>query len=101
VLKRIEQGWMHNALTQRHTDLKNEFYDKVRARGGTPNSACANRSVASRSYGLPTRRRSPDSRAMSRPSSAPCTKRLSRTVSCKAPRQRPDVHSLVVVSLPC
>lgn len=27
-----------NALTQRHTDLKNEFYDKVRARGGIPDS---------------------------------------------------------------
>ncbi|GAA3904015.1 hypothetical protein GCM10022244_12730 [Streptomyces gulbargensis] len=25
-----------NALTQRHTDLKNEFYDRVRARGQTP-----------------------------------------------------------------
>ncbi|APY85543.1 hypothetical protein DCW30_25315 [Streptomyces alfalfae] len=27
-----------NALTQRHTDLKNEFYDRVRARGQTPDS---------------------------------------------------------------
>ncbi|MFD4941419.1 hypothetical protein ACFVYE_15500 [Streptomyces sp. NPDC058239] len=27
-----------NALTQRHTDLKNDFYDKVRGRGGTPDS---------------------------------------------------------------
>ncbi len=27
-----------NALTQRHTDLKNEFYEKVRARGETPDS---------------------------------------------------------------
>ncbi|MFD3613055.1 hypothetical protein ACFWXA_34295 [Streptomyces atroolivaceus] len=27
-----------NALTQRHTDLKNEFYETVRARGGTPDS---------------------------------------------------------------
>jgi hypothetical protein len=27
-----------NALTQRHTDLKNEFYEKVRARGGIPDS---------------------------------------------------------------
>jgi len=25
-----------NALTQRHRDLKNEFYQRVRARGGTP-----------------------------------------------------------------
>ncbi|WP_406110099.1 hypothetical protein OG698_45355 [Streptomyces sp. NBC_01003] len=25
-----------NALTQRHPDLRNEFYDKVRARGQTP-----------------------------------------------------------------
>ncbi|MFI5775026.1 hypothetical protein ACIA74_42645 [Streptomyces sp. NPDC051658] len=34
----IEAGVPRNALTQRHTDLKNEFYDKVRARGGTPDS---------------------------------------------------------------
>jgi hypothetical protein len=27
-----------NALTQRHLDLKNEFYDKVRARGAMPDS---------------------------------------------------------------
>ncbi|NML54968.1 hypothetical protein HHL19_35195 [Streptomyces sp. R302] len=27
-----------NALTQRHLDLKNEFYDKVRARGQMPDS---------------------------------------------------------------
>ncbi|MFB6502066.1 MULTISPECIES: hypothetical protein [unclassified Streptomyces] len=27
-----------NALTQRHLDLKNEFYEKVRARGATPDS---------------------------------------------------------------
>jgi hypothetical protein len=27
-----------NALTQRHLDLKNEFYDKVRSRGQTPDS---------------------------------------------------------------
>ncbi|RBQ13994.1 hypothetical protein DP939_43040 [Spongiactinospora rosea] len=25
-----------NALTQRHTDLKNEFYQRVQARGATP-----------------------------------------------------------------
>ncbi|MFI1721784.1 hypothetical protein [Streptomyces sp. NPDC020489] len=31
-----EAGVPRNALTQRHLDLKNEFYDKVRARGGTP-----------------------------------------------------------------
>ncbi|MBL1095939.1 hypothetical protein [Streptomyces coffeae] len=35
----LEAGVPRNALTQRrHTDLKNEFYDKVRARGGTPDS---------------------------------------------------------------
>ncbi|MFJ7496829.1 hypothetical protein ACIQZB_37905 [Streptomyces sp. NPDC097727] len=34
----VEAGAPRNALTQRHTDLKNEFYDKVRARGGTPDS---------------------------------------------------------------
>ncbi|WP_328544025.1 hypothetical protein [Streptomyces europaeiscabiei] len=28
-----------NALTQRHLDLKNEFYDKVRARGAMPETA--------------------------------------------------------------
>lgn len=33
-----EAGVRRNALTQRHTDLKNEFYDKVRALGGTPDS---------------------------------------------------------------
>ncbi|MFB7596744.1 hypothetical protein [Streptomyces sp. NPDC056160] len=33
-----EAGVPRNALTQRHTDLKNDFYDKVRARGGTPDS---------------------------------------------------------------
>ncbi|MHA4815437.1 hypothetical protein ACXZ65_13900 [Streptomyces aculeolatus] len=27
-----------NALTQRHTDLKNDFYERVRARGGTPDT---------------------------------------------------------------
>ncbi|MFB8412441.1 hypothetical protein [Streptomyces albidoflavus] len=27
-----------NALTQRHTDLKNDFYEQVRARGQTPDS---------------------------------------------------------------
>jgi hypothetical protein len=25
-----------NALTQRHTDLKNEFYERVKARGAPP-----------------------------------------------------------------
>ncbi|MFS0696695.1 hypothetical protein [Streptomyces nitrosporeus] len=34
----VEAGVPRNALTQRHTDLKNEFYDKVRDRGGTPDS---------------------------------------------------------------
>ncbi|MFJ2746361.1 hypothetical protein ACIO3O_42630 [Streptomyces sp. NPDC087440] len=34
----LEAGVPRNALTQRHTDLKNEFYAKVRARGGTPDS---------------------------------------------------------------
>lgn len=33
-----EAGVPRNALTQRHTDLKNEFYDQVRARGQTPDS---------------------------------------------------------------
>ena len=27
-----------NALTQRHTDLRNEFYERVKERGGTPTS---------------------------------------------------------------
>lgn len=31
-----EAGVPRNALTQRHPDLKNEFYEKVRERGGTP-----------------------------------------------------------------
>jgi septal ring factor EnvC (AmiA/AmiB activator) len=34
----IEADVPRNALTQRHTDLKNEFYDHVRARGGTPDA---------------------------------------------------------------
>jgi len=34
----VEASVPRNALTQRHTDLKNEFYDKARARGGTPDS---------------------------------------------------------------
>lgn len=34
----IEAQVPRNALTQRHPDLKNEFYDKVRARGQTPDS---------------------------------------------------------------
>ncbi|UQI49840.1 hypothetical protein M1P56_35715 (plasmid) [Streptomyces sp. HU2014] len=31
-----EAGVPRNALTQRHLDLKNEFYERVRARGGIP-----------------------------------------------------------------
>ncbi|MFJ6486441.1 MULTISPECIES: hypothetical protein [unclassified Streptomyces] len=34
----FEAGVPRNALTQRYTDLKNMFYDRVRARGGTPDS---------------------------------------------------------------
>ncbi|MDH6436030.1 hypothetical protein M2158_004570 [Streptomyces sp. SAI-144] len=34
----LEAGVPRNALTQRRTDLKNEFYAEVRARGGTPDS---------------------------------------------------------------
>lgn len=30
----IEAGVPRNALTQRHTDLKNEFYQRIRERGG-------------------------------------------------------------------
>jgi hypothetical protein len=33
-----EAGVPRNALTQRHLDLRNEFYDKVRARGQAPDS---------------------------------------------------------------
>lgn len=32
----IEADVPRNALTQRHTDLKNDFYGQVKARGGTP-----------------------------------------------------------------
>ncbi|MGW2540832.1 hypothetical protein ACWC5I_08145 [Kitasatospora sp. NPDC001574] len=32
----IEADVPRNALTQRHTDLKNEFYERVKAHGGTP-----------------------------------------------------------------
>lgn len=31
-----EAGVPRNALTQRHTDLKTEFYERVRQRGATP-----------------------------------------------------------------
>ncbi|MEV6594156.1 hypothetical protein [Streptomyces acidicola] len=34
----LEAQVPRNALTQRHPDLKNEFYDKIRARGQTPDS---------------------------------------------------------------
>ncbi|MCX4905389.1 hypothetical protein [Streptomyces sp. NBC_00878] len=34
----LEAQAPRNALTQRHPDLKNEFYDKIRARGQTPDS---------------------------------------------------------------
>jgi hypothetical protein len=33
-----EAGVPRNALTQRHLDLKNDFYAKVKARGQTPDS---------------------------------------------------------------
>ncbi|WP_327301910.1 hypothetical protein [Streptomyces goshikiensis] len=33
-----EAGVPRNALTQRHTDLKNEFYNRVRARGDVPDT---------------------------------------------------------------
>jgi hypothetical protein len=33
-----EAGVLRNALTQRHLDLKNEFYEQVRARGQMPDS---------------------------------------------------------------
>ncbi|RSS26212.1 hypothetical protein EF914_04455 [Streptomyces sp. WAC05458] len=33
-----EAGVPRNALTQRHPDLKNDFYTQVRARGQTPDS---------------------------------------------------------------
>ncbi|WP_064273245.1 hypothetical protein [Streptomyces sp. RTd22] len=32
----LEADVPRNALTQRHTDLKNAFYESVAARGGTP-----------------------------------------------------------------
>ncbi|MFF0086477.1 hypothetical protein ACFYR1_43335 [Streptomyces canus] len=34
----LEADVPRNALTQRHLDLKNEFYEKVRARGQTPDN---------------------------------------------------------------
>lgn len=33
-----EAGVPRNALTQRHSDLRHEFYERVRARGETPDS---------------------------------------------------------------
>ncbi|MFE4369636.1 hypothetical protein ACFRMN_15640 [Streptomyces sp. NPDC056835] len=35
----LEAGVPRNALTQRHPDLKNEFYGVVRTRGGTPDES--------------------------------------------------------------
>lgn len=32
----VEADVPRNALTQRHLDLKNDFYERVKARGGTP-----------------------------------------------------------------
>jgi hypothetical protein len=32
----LEADVPRNALTQRHTDLKNEFYEKIKERGATP-----------------------------------------------------------------
>ncbi|WP_331748190.1 hypothetical protein OG520_41140 (plasmid) [Streptomyces sp. NBC_00984] len=60
-----------NALTQRHTDLKSDFYDRARARGQIPDSERRLRQQVRRladfsSSGLPTRRKSPSSRSMSR-----------------------------------
>ncbi|GGP83681.1 hypothetical protein ACWDY7_26740 [Streptomyces calvus] len=34
----LEAGVPRNALTQRHLDLKNEFYERIRARGEAPDS---------------------------------------------------------------
>lgn len=34
----LEADVPRNALTQRHLDLKNEFYERVRERGGTPDA---------------------------------------------------------------
>jgi septal ring factor EnvC (AmiA/AmiB activator) len=33
-----EADVVRNALTQRHTDLKNEFYERVKERGATPDT---------------------------------------------------------------
>jgi hypothetical protein len=71
-----------NALTQRHPDLKNDFYGKVRTRGQVPDSDCAGRSGGSKSCGSRTPKRSPGSGPMSRRWSALCTSRRQRTVSC-------------------
>jgi len=34
----VEAEVPRNALTQRHTDLKNQFYEQIRARGDAPDS---------------------------------------------------------------
>ncbi|WP_436988315.1 hypothetical protein [Streptomyces sp. enrichment culture] len=34
----VDLGLRGHALARRHTDLKNDFYAEVRARGGTPDS---------------------------------------------------------------
>ncbi|OOQ55352.1 hypothetical protein AFM16_04960 [Streptomyces antibioticus] len=34
----VEAGVPRNALTQRHPDLRNEFYERIRARGSAPDN---------------------------------------------------------------
>ncbi|MGW2710427.1 hypothetical protein ACWC4J_15745 [Streptomyces sp. NPDC001356] len=80
----LEAKVPRNALTQRHTDLKAEFYEQVRARGGTPDSERRLRHQVrrSRSSGQPTRRRSPSSKLMSRHWWVRCTRPRWRTATC-------------------
>lgn len=72
-----------NALTQRHLDLQNEFYEKVRARGALPDSEKRLR----RQVTKPKELRAADAKELAAlrsdvEGSAPCTKRRWRTDNC-------------------
>ena len=71
----IEAGVPRNALTQRHTDLKDEFYQRIKERGAdNGDEARLRATIASSGRRSPTRtRNSPSSAPTSPPSSAPST----------------------------
>lgn len=80
----VEAGVPRNALTQRHIDLKNEFYEKARARGATPDSEQRLRKQVRRlkEPRAADARKWPSSRPTPRHWWALCTKPRWRTVAC-------------------